>query len=103
MTARAQGRDVIEFQQASKSYRVGGRDIWALAPTDLGVAEGEVFGLIGHSGAGKSTLLRLINRLEEPTGGRIHVDGRGGFVCDRHTHCGATDNISDPCRGCWKA
>ena len=75
MTARAQGRDVIEFQQASKSYRVGGRDIWALAPTDLGVAEGEVFGLIGHSGAGKSTLLRLINRLEEPTGGRIHVDG----------------------------
>ncbi|MDO8697019.1 MAG: methionine ABC transporter ATP-binding protein, partial [Pseudomonas sp.] len=30
---------------------------------------------IGHSGAGKSTLLRLINRLEEPSGGRIIVDG----------------------------
>jgi len=34
-----------------------------------------VFGIIGHSGAGKSTLLRLINRLEEPSGGRIVIDG----------------------------
>ena len=74
MVARAQGRDVIEFQQVSKHYRVDGRDMWALAPTDLCVAEGEVFGLIGHSGAGKSTLLRLINRLEEPSGGRVIVD-----------------------------
>ena len=34
-----------------------------------------MFGIIGHSGAGKSTLLRLINRLEEPSGGRIVIDG----------------------------
>ena len=39
------------------------------------MSPGEIFGLIGHSGAGKSTLLRLINRLEEPSGGRIVVDG----------------------------
>ena len=44
-------------------------------PISLQVQPGEIFGLIGHSGAGKSTLLRLINRLEEPSGGRIVVDG----------------------------
>lgn len=66
---------MIEFHQVSKTYRVSGQDIPALQPTDLRVEAGQVFGLIGHSGAGKSTLLRLINRLEEPSGGRIVVNG----------------------------
>ncbi len=66
---------VIEFQSVHKAYRVAGQAIPALQPTDLRIARGEVFGIIGHSGAGKSTLLRLINRLEEPSGGRIQVDG----------------------------
>ncbi|KRP62831.1 methionine ABC transporter ATP-binding protein [Pseudomonas trivialis] len=66
---------MIEFQNVHKTYRVAGRDIPALHPTSLRVENGQVFGLIGHSGAGKSTLLRLINRLEEPSGGQITVDG----------------------------
>lgn len=66
---------MIEFQQVHKTYEVKGRPIPALQGTDLQVKRGEIFGLIGHSGAGKSTLLRLINRLEEPSGGRIVVDG----------------------------
>lgn len=66
---------MIEFQQVHKAYRLNGRDIPALQPIDLSIKAGEVYGLIGHSGAGKSTLLRLINRLEEPSGGRIIVDG----------------------------
>ncbi len=66
---------MIDFHHVHKAYRVNGRDIAALQPTDLRIASGEVFGIIGHSGAGKSTLLRLINRLEEPSGGRIEVDG----------------------------
>lgn len=73
---------MIEFQQVQKTYRVGGRDISALQPTDLTIAAGEVFGLIGHSGAGKSTLLRLINRLEEPSGGRILVNGEDVTALD---------------------
>jgi len=66
---------VIEFQNVHKTYRVAGRDIPALNPTSLTIEDGQVFGLIGHSGAGKSTMLRLINRLEEPSGGKIVVDG----------------------------
>ena len=41
---------------------------------DFEVYQGEIFVVIGLSGSGKSTLLRLINRLIEPTEGRIHVD-----------------------------
>ena len=66
---------MIEFQQVNKAYRVGGRDIPALHATDLTIEAGQVYGIIGHSGAGKSTLLRLINRLEEPSSGRIVVAG----------------------------
>src|SRR5690606_23647561 len=68
-------RSVIEFHHVSKTYRVAGRDVSALHPTSLRVEPGQVFGLIGHSGAGKSTLLRLINRLEDPSAGRILIDG----------------------------
>jgi phosphonate transport system ATP-binding protein len=39
------------------------------------VAPGSFVGVIGRSGAGKSTLLRMINRLAEPTAGRIAFDG----------------------------
>ena len=40
------------------------------------VAEGEVLALVGTSGCGKSTTLKMINRLVEPTEGRITLDGR---------------------------
>jgi D-methionine transport system ATP-binding protein len=73
---------VIEFHHVHKAYRVEGREIPALQPTDLTIQNGEVFGLIGHSGAGKSTLLRLINRLEEPSGGRIVIEGEDVTALD---------------------
>lgn len=66
---------MIEFQHVQKTYQAAGRQIPALKATNLKIDDGQVFGLIGHSGAGKSTLLRLINRLEEPTSGRIVVAG----------------------------
>jgi phosphonate transport system ATP-binding protein len=42
----------------------------------LAVPDGQMVGIIGRSGAGKSTLLRMINRLAEPSEGRIEFDGR---------------------------
>ncbi len=41
----------------------------------LDIPSGAIFGIIGRSGAGKSTLLRTVNRLEEPSSGRVLVDG----------------------------
>jgi phosphonate transport system ATP-binding protein len=41
----------------------------------LSIPQGQMVGIIGRSGAGKSTLLRMVNRLTEPTSGRILHDG----------------------------
>jgi len=47
----------------------------AVAGVSLQIEQGSFVGVIGRSGAGKSTLLRLINRLVDPTEGRILFDG----------------------------
>ena len=47
----------------------------ALSDVNLEIAEGEFVVLIGLSGSGKSTLLRCINRLIDPTEGRITFEG----------------------------
>jgi len=47
----------------------------AVKDVDLEIGQGEFFSLLGPSGCGKSTLLRMIAGLEQPTSGRILIDG----------------------------
>jgi phosphonate transport system ATP-binding protein len=61
---------MLRLEGLVKRYRTG--DV-ALNGVDLAVPAGQVIGLIGPSGAGKSTLIRCINRLVEPTAGRIYL------------------------------
>ena len=42
----------------------------------LNIEKGDVICLVGPSGCGKSTFLRCLNRLEEPTGGHVFLDGQ---------------------------
>jgi len=53
-----------------------GSRIVAVDDVSFDVETPQMIGVIGRSGAGKSTLLRMINRLTEPSGGAIEVDGR---------------------------
>jgi len=46
---------------------------WAVRGLSLSVAAGEFIVVLGKSGSGKSTLIRLLNRLVEPSAGRIHL------------------------------
>ncbi|MFJ5223191.1 ABC transporter ATP-binding protein [Streptomyces sp. NPDC088400] len=64
---------MIRFEQVSKVYPDG-----TAAVNDLSfeVGEGELVTLVGPSGCGKTTTMMMVNRLIEPTSGRIHVEGR---------------------------
>src|SRR5260221_8697745 len=65
---------MIELEHVDKIFP--GQAAPAVGDLSLDVPEGEIVVLIGPSGCGKSTTLRMINRLIEPTSGRITVAGR---------------------------
>ena len=62
---------MISIQHLKKEYE----SITPLRDINAEINRGDVISIIGPSGTGKSTLLRCINRLEEPTSGRILIDG----------------------------
>jgi len=64
---------VLVIENLSKVYPGG---VQALRDVNLTIKDGEFVVIIGLSGSGKSTLLRCINRLVEPTSGKVLWDGR---------------------------
>jgi len=64
---------LLQIEHLTKIYEGG---VKALDDINLTVQDGEFLVIIGLSGSGKSTLLRCINRLIEPTAGRIIWDGQ---------------------------
>ena len=71
---------MIRFESVSKKFADGTN---AVTDLDLEVGAGELCVLVGPSGGGKTTVLRMVNRLVEPTGGRILVEGRDVASLDR--------------------
>src|SRR5689334_18757168 len=69
----APGEPMIRLEGVGKQYADG---TVAVHELDLDVLPGEVVVLVGPSGCGKSTTLKMINRLIEPTSGRIFLEGR---------------------------
>ena len=69
----AETEALIRLDKVEKTYP--GSEIPAVAALDLEVLPGEILVLVGPSGCGKSTTLRLINRMIEPTKGRIYFEG----------------------------
>jgi len=65
---------LVRFIGVGKTYEGAQGPVQALQGIELTIERGEVFGIIGRSGAGKSSLIRTINRLEQPSSGRVLID-----------------------------
>jgi len=72
---------LLTIDSLDKKYPTGDR---ALKSVSLSVQTGEVIGLIGPSGAGKSSLIRCVNRLIEPSGGSITLNGKNILVMGQY-------------------
>ncbi len=70
---------MIKIQNLTHKYE--NRDEEAVKNINLHIKKGESLVLIGSSGSGKSTLLKCINRLIEPSSGKIHIDGKEILRC----------------------
>ncbi|RHH71635.1 MULTISPECIES: betaine/proline/choline family ABC transporter ATP-binding protein [Vagococcus] len=64
---------MIEFQNVSKIYKGNKK---AVSDMNLSFGDGEFICFIGTSGSGKTTAMRMINRMIEPTSGKILIDGK---------------------------
>ncbi|RDW18682.1 methionine ABC transporter ATP-binding protein [Oceanobacillus arenosus] len=65
---------MISIEGLSKIFKQDNKQLKAVDNLNLKINQGEIYGIIGYSGAGKSTFVRLLNRLEEPSSGKIFID-----------------------------
>lgn len=70
------GYTLISIRNLKKVFTQGEQKITAVDSLTIDIDKGEIFGVIGYSGAGKSTFVRMINRLEEPTEGKVVINDR---------------------------
>ncbi|MFH1647764.1 MAG: ABC transporter ATP-binding protein [Chloroflexota bacterium] len=93
--SRNDGSGRVTFEKVTKRYALpSGSDLAVIQGIDLEVAPHEIVGLIGPSGCGKTTLLRLVAGLEEPSGGRLLVDGKSdGEICCERTFMSQAANL----------
>ena len=71
---------MIVAQGLEKTYLSGGRPLQVLTSIDLEIEPESFLAVVGPSGSGKTTLLGLLAGLDEPTGGRVYLDGEDIFA-----------------------
>lgn len=68
--------EVVKIENVTRVYQIGKLETRALQGVNLSIASGEFTSLVGPSGSGKTTLLQMIGCLDQPTSGRVLVNGK---------------------------
>lgn len=76
---------ILEFDEVYKTFCNESKELLVIDNMNFKVEKGEIIAITGPSGCGKSTILNLISKLEEPTYGKVTVDGEIGYMF-QHDH-----------------
>ncbi len=71
--------NILEVQNLCKTYGKGEAEVRALDHVSFSVGKGEFIAIVGESGSGKSTLLNMVGALDNPTSGKVLIDGKDIF------------------------
>ena len=71
--------NILEVQNLCKIYGSGEAEVRALNQVSFSVRRGEFIAIVGESGSGKSTLLNIVGALDNPTSGKVWIDGKDVF------------------------
>lgn len=67
---------LIQLTKVTKVYHMGDVEVNALAGVNLSIKKGDFASIIGSSGSGKSTLMHIIGLLDQPTSGKVMLEGK---------------------------
>lgn len=76
--------EVTKVTEATRIYKIGEVETKALRGVSLSIVHGEFTALVGPSGSGKTTLLQLIGLLDQPTSGKISINGKDATDLNRN-------------------
>lgn len=79
----AENTPMVLAENLVKIYKTVDLEVLALQGLDLRVEKGELTAIIGNSGSGKSTFLNMLGGLDEPSAGKLFVDGKNLFKMNR--------------------
>ena len=68
--------EILRVEHLSKIYGTGENAVKALDNVSFSVHKGDFVAITGPSGSGKSTLLHILGGVDEPTAGKVYVDGK---------------------------
>ncbi len=76
--------EILRVDNLSKTYGKGEAQVKALQCVSFSMEKGEFAAVVGESGSGKSTLLHCIGGLDDPTSGKVYLDGEDLFALNEN-------------------
>ncbi len=76
--------EVVKIENVARVYQIGKVETQALRGVNLSIGSGEFTALVGPSGSGKTTLLQMIGCLDQPTSGKVIINGNDVTTLNRN-------------------